>query len=79
MPTSPPPRSTPTSTSSTAKVYDATHAMAGRARGPSGAKPNPERPGRPPTDDVACPLSPVSIRVVSSSGRASFPAWLLPR
>jgi len=52
MPTSPPPRSTPTSTSSTAKVYDATHAMAGRARGPSGAKPNPERPGRPPTDDA---------------------------
>ena len=33
-----------------AKVYDATHPRAGRMRGPSGAKPAPGRPGRPPTD-----------------------------
>jgi integrase/recombinase XerC len=33
-----------------ATVYDATHPRAGRMRGPRGAKPAPEGPGRSPTD-----------------------------
>ncbi len=33
-----------------AKVYDATHPRAGRTRGPSDARPAPERPGRPRKD-----------------------------